>query len=83
MTAMYDHLYVHLCQKESLLKYFDKKKKEMQSVTGRAEFKHEYHSLGISMCAPLENHLSDHDIGFNGNHFTLQILTECLLCSMH
>ena len=55
----------------------------MQSVTGRAEFKHEYHSLGISMCAPLENHLSDHDIGFNGNHFTLQILTECLLCSMH
>ena len=52
----------------------------MQSVTGRAEFKHEYHSLGISMCAPLENHLSDHDIGFNGNHFTLQILTECLPC---
>ena len=26
MTAMYDHLYVYLCQKESLLKYFDKKK---------------------------------------------------------
>lgn len=23
MTAMYDHLYVYLCQKESLLKYFD------------------------------------------------------------
>lgn len=23
MTVMYDHLYVYLCQKESLLKYFD------------------------------------------------------------
>lgn len=23
MTAMYDHLYVYVCQKESLLKYFD------------------------------------------------------------
>lgn len=23
MTAMYDHLYVYLCQKEYLLKYFD------------------------------------------------------------
>ena len=28
MTAMYDHLYVYLCQKESLLKYFDQKKKK-------------------------------------------------------
>ena len=55
----------------------------MQSVTGRVESKHEYHSLGISMCAPFQNHLSDHDIGFSGNHFTLQILIECLLGSMH
>ena len=55
----------------------------MQSVTGWTESKHEYYSLGISVCVPLQNHLSDHDIGVSGKHFTLQILIECLLCSVH
>lgn len=57
-------------------------KKFSQWVWG-AESDHDYHSLGISVCAQWQNHLGELDIWISGNHYILQIFIEYLLCSMY